>query len=112
MLKIRLRRPGKSAKGRYHYKIVVSEAKAARESKFVVQVGHYDPSRELLKIDIPKYEDWIKKGAKPTETVAALLKRYKKQTKNKLAEVKEADPVKDDAEEVTTSEAIETQEKQ
>ena len=79
MLKIRLRRPGKSVKRRYHYKIVVAEAKSARESKFVAQIGHYDPSRELLKFEISKYESWIKKGAKPTETVATLFKRYKKQ---------------------------------
>jgi len=81
MLKIRLRRPGKSVKRRYHYKIVVVEARSARESKFVVQIGHYDPAHTLLKFDIAKYEDWIKKGAKPTETVATLFKRYKKQNK-------------------------------
>ena len=78
MLKIRLRRPGKSVKRRYHYKIVVTEAKNARESKFAAQLGHYDPSRELLKLDIAEYEAWIKKGAKPTETVAALFKKCKR----------------------------------
>ena len=78
MLKIRLRRPGKSVKRRYHYKIVVTEAKSARESKFVAQIGHYDPSCKLLKFDIPKYETWVKKGAQPTETVATLFKRYKR----------------------------------
>lgn len=81
MLKIRLRRPGKSIKGRYHYKIVVTEARSARESKFTAQLGHYDPSCKLLKIDIEKYESWIKKGAQPTETVASLFKRYKKTIK-------------------------------
>ncbi len=79
MLKIRLRRPGKSVKRRYHYKIVVAEAKTARESKFVAQLGHYDPLRKLLKFEISEYEAWVKKGAKPTETVATLFKRYKKQ---------------------------------
>jgi len=78
MLKIRLRRPGKSIKHRYHYKIVLAEAKTARESKFLVQIGYYDPSRKLLKFDIPKYEAWVKKGAKPTETVKTLFKKYKK----------------------------------
>lgn len=87
MLKIRLRRPGKSVKRRYHYKIVVAEAKSARESKFTAQIGHYDPAHELLKIDIEKYESWVKKGAQPTETVATLFKKYKK--KNKEVEIKE-----------------------
>ena len=81
MLKIRLRKPGKSAKHRYHYKIVVTEAKNPRESKFVTQVGYYDPSRKLLKLDIEKYQTWIKKGAKPSETVGSLFKRYKKNNK-------------------------------
>ena len=78
MLKIRLQRPGKSVKRRYHYKIVVIEAKFARQSRFVAQIGYYDPSQKLLNFDIPKYEAWIKKGAKPTETVGTLFKRYKK----------------------------------
>ncbi|MFH1504275.1 MAG: 30S ribosomal protein S16 [Candidatus Omnitrophota bacterium] len=78
MLKIRLRKPGKPAKGRRHYKIVVTEAKNARESSFAAQVGHYDPVRKLLKIDIPEYDNWIKKGAKPTDTVASLFRKYKK----------------------------------
>jgi len=79
MLRIRLRRPGKSVKRRYHYKIVVVEGKAARESKFVAQVGYYDPSNQLLKFDIERYTKWVKNGAKPTETVATLFKKYKKQ---------------------------------
>ena len=83
MLKIRLRRPGKSVKRRYHYKIVVIEAKSARESRFTAQVGYYDPSRKLLEFDIPKYESWVKKGAQPTETVASLFKKFRRQTKKK-----------------------------
>ncbi len=90
MLKIRLRRPGKSVKRRYHYKIVVAEAKSPRESKFVEQVGHYDPSQKLLKFVISKYEAWVKKGAKPTETVATLFKRYKRaENKKQKVENKE-----------------------
>jgi len=46
MLKIRLRRPGKSVKGRYHYKIVVIESKAARESKFTDELLIYSESIE------------------------------------------------------------------
>ena len=78
MLKIRLRRPGKQVKRRYHYKIVVAEAKSPRESKFVKQVGYYDPAGGLLKFDVEKYGQWIKKGAQPTATVASLFKRYQR----------------------------------
>jgi len=78
MLKIRLQRPGKSVKGRYHYKIVVMESKLARDSKFLSQLGYYDPSKNILKLDIAGYEKWVKNGAKPTETVASLFRKCKR----------------------------------
>ena len=81
MLKIRLRRPGKSVKRRYHYKIVVIESTRARESRFIDEIGHYDPARNLLKFNTDAYQRWFDKGARPTETVATLFKKYKKQEK-------------------------------
>ncbi len=81
MLVIRLRKPGKSVKRRYHFKIVVIEKPKAREGKFVEQVGYYDPSRQLLKFNPERYNYWIKKGARPSETVASLFKRYQKEEK-------------------------------
>jgi small subunit ribosomal protein S16 len=75
-----MRKPGKIAKGRYHFKIVVIEGSRSRDARFIEQIGHYDPSRELLKFDIASYDSWVKKGAKPSETVASLFKKYKKQT--------------------------------
>ena len=39
MLRIRLRKPGKSVKGRYHYKIVVCDGRSARDSKFIKQIA-------------------------------------------------------------------------
>ena len=78
-LRIRLRRPGKSAKRRYHYKIVVTERNRPRESAFVEEIGYYDPSRKILKIDGEKYTQWVKKGAQPSQTVASLFKRSQKQ---------------------------------
>ena len=79
MLKIRLMKPGKSVKRRSAYKIVIMEQHAPRDSSFSDQVGHYNPIEKLLKIDIEKYQKWIKKGAQPTDTVRALYKRYNKQ---------------------------------
>lgn len=78
MLKIRLRRPGKSVKKRHQFKIVVIDSRKPRDSRFVEQVGHYDPTRSVLEFNITKYENWIKKGVQPTDTVASLFKKYKK----------------------------------
>ena len=82
MLKIRLMKPGKSVKRRYHFKVVVAEARTPRDSKFVEQIGYYDPLRKISHIDLERYDDWIKKGAKPTATVASLAKKYRKETKS------------------------------
>lgn len=79
MVRIRLRRPGKTTKRRYHFKIVAIEKRNARDAEYLEQLGYYDPSRRLLEVDIEKYDKWITKGAIPTETVASLYKRFKKQ---------------------------------
>lgn len=75
MLKIKLARFGK--KHQPHYRIVVNEARDKRDGKYVALVGHYSPIvPKKLEIDVKVYEEWVKKGAKPTDTVAALLKRF------------------------------------
>ena len=80
-LRIRLQKPGKSVKRRYHFKIVVAERSFARDGRAVDFLGYYDPSKKprLLKIDLEKYQEWVEKGAQPTETVASLYKAYKKE---------------------------------
>ncbi|MBU2102604.1 MAG: 30S ribosomal protein S16 [Candidatus Omnitrophota bacterium] len=78
MLRIRLRRPGKVTKGRYHSKIVVMERQSARDARFIEELGYYDPSQDLLKLDVGLYEAWVSKGAQPTDTVKSLYKKVKK----------------------------------
>ena len=76
MLKIKLARFGK--KNQAHYRIVVNEARDKRDGKYVALIGHYSPitqPKELV-IDQEAYQAWLKKGAQPTETVAALFKRF------------------------------------
>lgn len=76
MLKIKLIRFGK--RNQPHYRIVVQEARTKRDSKYSAKLGHYAPTQnpKLLKIDVEEYEQWIAKGAQPTETVASLFKRF------------------------------------
>jgi small subunit ribosomal protein S16 len=76
MLKIKLARTGK--KNQAHFRIVVNEARDKRDGAVVAHIGHYIPAQvpKVLEIDVKEYESWIKKGAQPTETVAALFKRY------------------------------------
>lgn len=74
-VKIRLSRHG--AKKRPFYRIVVSDSHAPRDGKYIEQVGTYDPKSVSggLKMDREKVEKWLKRGAKPTQTVSELMKK-------------------------------------
>ncbi len=82
-LVIRLRKPGKSIKRRYHYKIVVDEKRTKKEGRFIEEVGFWDSSKspKLLEIKLDRYDYWVKKGAEPTPTVKNLVKKFKKTNK-------------------------------
>ncbi len=73
MVKIRLQRQGKKKAPFYH--IVVADSRSPRDGKIIEQLGTYDPMTEpaTIKLDKEKVEKWIKNGAKPTDTVKALI---------------------------------------
>jgi small subunit ribosomal protein S16 len=74
-VKIRLRRVGK--KKVPHYRIVVADSRAARDGRFIEQIGTYDPKKEPTeaKIDKERAMEWIKDGAQISETVKSLMKK-------------------------------------
>ncbi len=74
LLKIRLARTGR--KNYPSYRIVVAEHSSAVQGKFIDIVGHYIPVRDpkVFEYDAEKIKEWINKGAKPSDTVATLLK--------------------------------------
>ncbi|MEL7609821.1 MAG: 30S ribosomal protein S16 [Bacillota bacterium] len=75
MVKIRLRRMG--AKKAPFYRIVVADSRAPRDGAFIEELGFYNPlmNPAQISVDNEKAADWIKKGAQPTDTVRALLKK-------------------------------------
>lgn len=77
MVMIRLTRGG--TKHRPFYRIVAMDKKRPRESRYIDLIGHYNPMREQpeIRVDFNKYNEWINKGAKPSETVKTLIKRVK-----------------------------------
>lgn len=74
MVKMRLKRMG--SKGAPFYRIVVADARAPRDGRFVEEVGYYDPTKEpsVIKFDQELASKWLSQGAQPTETVKKLLK--------------------------------------
>jgi small subunit ribosomal protein S16 len=99
-LKIRLARGG--SKKRPHYSIVVAEATAPRDGKFIEKLGTFDPMKakdaaDRVVLDLDKAKDWIKKGAQPTDRVlrfldaAGVLKREARNNPNKAKPGKKAE---------------------
>ena len=74
-VRIRLRREGR--KGQPSYRIVVANSEAPRDGSFVELLGHYFPRAKDKQFDVnvEKAREWLAKGATPSETVAALLKK-------------------------------------
>lgn len=72
-----LRMTRRGAKKKPFYRIVAADSRSPRDGKFLEMLGTYDPlkSKNNIKIDTEKVNSWIKKGAKPSETVASLLKK-------------------------------------
>jgi len=73
-VKIRLTRIG--SKKQPFYRIVVADSRAARDGKFIEKIGTYDPRTDpsTVVLDKEKAAEWIKKGAKPSNTVEKLFK--------------------------------------
>ncbi|MDR2492111.1 MAG: 30S ribosomal protein S16 [Coriobacteriales bacterium] len=78
-VRIRLARHG--AKKAPYYRVIVADARAKRDGRFIEEVGRYNPCAEpaFVKLDLEKIDAWITKGAQPTETVERLLKQARGQ---------------------------------
>lgn len=81
---IRLARAG--AKKRPFYRLVVTDHRSPRGGKFLENIGTFDPSKDpgLLTIDAARLDYWTKVGAKPSETVARILKHHAREAAKKV----------------------------
>ncbi|MCP4898441.1 MAG: 30S ribosomal protein S16 [bacterium] len=79
MLMIRMRRGG--AKHNPIYRIVVSDSRTRPTSKYLDQVGFYNPHTDPpeIRIDLAKVEQWQEKGAGLSDTVQSLVRRMQTQ---------------------------------
>ena len=74
-VRIRLTRVG--ATKQPAYRVVVADARSARDSRSIETIGHYNPRTEPieLNIDADKAKAWLDKGAQPSDTVVRLFRR-------------------------------------
>ena len=76
MLTIRMRRLG--AKKRPFFRVVVTEARSARDGRSLEVLGYYDPATqpETLRLNRDRFQHWVTRGAQPSDTVRTLLARH------------------------------------
>ncbi len=74
-VKIRLKRLG--AKKAPFYRIVVADSRTPRDGKAIDEIGTYDPTKNpsAINVNVEAAKEWIQKGAQPTDTVRAILKK-------------------------------------
>ena len=72
-VKIRLQRHGKKGKPFYH--IVVADARAKRDGKFIEKIGTYNPiaNPAVIELNVDSAVKWLNNGAQPTDTARAIL---------------------------------------
>ena len=77
-VKIRLARHG--AKKAPYYRVIIADARAQRDGRFIEEVGRYNPCANptMIKLDLEKIDSWIKRGAIPTDTVSRLIETARK----------------------------------
>ena len=67
--------------GRIHapiYRIIATDSRSSRDGKFIEILGTYNPtSKEIIQFKEEKINDWISKGALPSDSVKKIIKRFK-----------------------------------
>ena len=72
-VKIRLARHG--AKKRPYYRVVVADGRMPRDGRYIEEVGRFNPltTPKTITLDLEKIDEWVAKGAQPSDTVAHLI---------------------------------------
>ena len=77
---LRMSRQGK--KKSPFYRIVAADKRCARDGRFIELLGTYHPITKVLKLDQDRYQKWIKVGAQPSGTLAAVIRRTARAVKS------------------------------
>jgi small subunit ribosomal protein S16 len=74
-VRIRLTRVG--ATKQPAYRVVVSDSRNARDGRSIETIGHYNPRTDPVQVSIDedRARKWLAQGAKPSNTVARLLRQ-------------------------------------
>ncbi len=84
-MSVRMRLARAGAKKAPFYRVVVANSRSARDGRFIEHVGVYDPTRSPAEVrfKMDRVDYWLSNGAQPSETVAQLLNRLRKESAQK-----------------------------
>lgn len=87
---LRLSRAGTHKAPFYH--VVATDSRSSRDGRYLEDVGIYDPTQrpERIELKAERIDHWIKVGAKPSQTVAMIIKKARKQATSAAAPAKPA----------------------
>ena len=73
MVKIRLKRMGTTK--RPFYRLVVADSRSPRDGRFIESLGYYDPLPQpaSVRIDAERVREWLRRGARPSDSARDLL---------------------------------------
>lgn len=79
MVRLRMKRMGR--RNRAFYRVCAIDQRNPRNGRAIEELGFYDPiekdAKKALRLDTERIDYWLSVGAKPSETVAALIKKAK-----------------------------------
>jgi len=76
---VTLRLARRGAKKAPFYHVVATDSRNPRDGRFNEEIGTWDPNLTKITLKQDRLEHWLKVGAKPSATVAQLIKLAKKQ---------------------------------
>jgi small subunit ribosomal protein S16 len=80
MVTIRLSRSGSKKRPFYH--ISVADSRVSRDGRFIERLGFFNPiargGDEKMRLDIERFDYWVRLGAQTSDRVKQLAKEYKK----------------------------------
>ena len=88
---VRMQRAG--GRNRPFYRVVVADSRRARDGRFLENVGHYDPIKNPAEIhlEVERIKEWVSKGARLSDGVTQLLKRFEERVEAKPQESAQTD---------------------
>lgn len=76
-VKIRLSRIGK--KHEPFYRVIAVDGRKKRDGAYLQDIGTYDVVKgSIVRFDEVAYQDWISKGAQPTDSAEKIFRMFKK----------------------------------